>query len=194
MDAVKQELFKRVAQMDALEVPHTQIATAIGLSPERVSQLLQAPEVIEIKMTLVAERLEKFSTLNDAWDMVEEQSVGHVLLALQAMELNPDPDFALKVAAMANKAQRRGTVHNRPIEGQAGARAVVHLHQHFVEQLENNHAVQMAPVNRPVTQKEESVLTPGDVQRLLASPGKQLTDELKNIFSGSLTPVEAVAG
>lgn len=135
-ESVADALKKRVAQMAAYDISETEIAAATGLSIGRVSQLLATPELDSMKVAFAAEQFDKVQTLNDGWDTVEQLALRSTILA---MNNNPDPDFALRVATVANRARRRGTFHNRPIDGgQNGIRTVVTLNRVTVDRLEQN--------------------------------------------------------
>jgi hypothetical protein len=106
---IRQELFSRIAKYEIMEVPDGQIARALGLNEKRLQQIRELPDYQAVVERLQIEALEQAQTLNQGWDAVEDEALGTVLETLRA---NPDPEFALRAAAMANKAVRRGNRGN----------------------------------------------------------------------------------
>lgn len=168
---VKQDVFKdiaidRLARYFAADVPHKQIAQVFGLSEGRVSQLEKTEEIISRVAELHAQHIEKNEDLNEGWDAVEEESLATVITNLRS---NPDPDYALRAAVAANKAQRRPGVNGRAtINGNNTATAVIHLNATFVERLQAIQVGQQAlnenakRIDRLSMSKAEHILQPED--------------------------------
>jgi len=131
--SVKEQLLDRVAKLVAMGTAQKQIAQACGLTESRISQLVDTDEFRARLAELQSEDLEQADLMNRGWDSVEELALGNVLEAMQA---NPDPQFALQVANSANRAQRRGGIGNAPINGKSGATAVIQLNLQFTERLQ----------------------------------------------------------
>ena len=70
----------------------------------------------------------------------------------------------IKIAAMANRANRRGQTANTPLNGMDGVRAVIHLNQTFIERLQQVSIVHSSKDDE-IPQKDVNVMTPGDVER-----------------------------
>ena len=130
LDAQSKE---RLVQMLLYEVPVKQIASALGISEGRVSQLSEEEEVRERLSLATLEHMEEDRSINDGWNSVEAVALTTLL---EGMQFNKDPDFALKAAMTANRAQRRGQLHNQPLNGQVGTRAVIILNNTFVKRLQ----------------------------------------------------------
>ena len=124
---------ERLVQMLLYEVPVKQIASALGISEGRVSQLSEEENIRERVSLATLEHMEEDRSINDGWNSVEAIALTTLL---DTMKYNKDADFALKAAMTANRAQRRGQLHNQPLNGQVGARAVVILNANFVERLQ----------------------------------------------------------
>ena len=188
MEAIKQKLYERVAQLYALEVPLSQIAIATGLTVENVGEIVAMPEVRQQASAFASDQMERFHTLNDGWDTLEELAVGRMLIHMNA---SPDPEFAAKVAQMANRAERRGVRHNRTIEGQVGVPAVVHLNQTFVTKMEAaGNAVNMQPQERAIEQKKTDVMNPQQVENLLTKGTKAAVQADINRLFGNLNAID----
>lgn len=159
-----EKYYDKVASMLAVEVPHAQIAVVTGLSEAEIGELAENDSIKALVQESAAANYNKHTTLNEGWDMMENLSVNAVLTHL---EMNPDPDFALKAAVMANKAQRRGQ-HNpgNVIPGQAGVRAVINLSANFINQLQQNLTItQTKPAQ--LVKKDSNFLAPKAVASLL---------------------------
>lgn len=116
---LRDEVFDRVAKLLSLNVPVKQIAEAIGLSEPRVFAIAREEEVKLKVAELQTHSIEQMQTINDGWDALEELALGHVV---EYMQTNPDPQFALQAARVANGAERRGYLGTRAINGGTGPR------------------------------------------------------------------------
>ena len=171
---LRAELIERVAKYATMLVPNEQIARATGLNTDQLAKVMALPEYTAAVETLSAEQLEQHDTLNRGWDAVEDQAVAVVLQTLQA---NPDPDYALRAATMANKAVRRGAGSN-PLQGNTSAVAHISLPVMFVQHLQQL-AIGTVNVNLATESKRVDTLGAGDVERMLQeSTREQLVDEL----------------
>ena len=131
MDKTTRDLFSRIAKMEAMGVANGDIARATGLSAGRITQIQSNDEYKLILTEASADNLERNIMMNKGWDSVEEQSLAIVVENLVSV---PDPDYALKAAALANKAQRRNA-GNRTLEPGRGNFAVINLNASFVEKV-----------------------------------------------------------
>jgi len=126
---------EKIARMDLYDVPHGQIAHAVGLSEGRITQIMESDKYKNIIENLTSEHFEKNRTLNEGWDSIEATAMNNVITHLNWTK---DADYSLKAAALANRAARRGQNNNRPLDGRAGVRAVIHLTAQFVDKLQVN--------------------------------------------------------
>lgn len=132
-EEIKDEIFTRIAKLKGMEVPEHQIAAAVGLDEEKLAVIL-ASEKYKAKFSeLQLGKYDRHETLNEGWDTVEDDALATVLTYLKTTN---DPEYALKAAAMANKAQRRGAHANVPINGGVQAAAVIQLNAVFVKKLQ----------------------------------------------------------
>lgn len=159
-----EKYYDKVASMLAVEVPHAQIAAVTGLSEAEIGELVNNDSIKTLIQENALASYNKYETLNEGWDMMENLGMNGVLAHLQ---MNPDPDFALKAATLANKAQRRG--QHKPgnvIPGQAGVRAVINLSANFINQLQQNLTItQTKPIQ--LVKKDSNFLAPKAVASLL---------------------------
>lgn len=133
--AIKDELYERIAKLLAMDVDQKQIGKALGLSESRISQLVDSDEIQSRVAEIRNDDFEQADLMNRGWDTVEEESLGVVL---DYLNHNPDPEFALKAAAQANKASRRHNHHGQPrLNGGTNANAVINLSVAFINKLES---------------------------------------------------------
>lgn len=182
---------EKIARMAAFEIPAVQIARAMGLTEGRISQIISSDEYKIVLAEVSTQFFEQNQTLNDGWDTIEAKSLDVLMTNLQ---WNNDPDFALKAAAMANRANRRGSISNRMIDGQMGARAVFHLTANFIDKLQQINVTEKAtngagdkPTNGEdksdtPSQKQSDYMVPEQVEKLFMAPEKERTDALLSFF------------
>lgn len=169
---VKDRIVERVATLLAMGVRQTQIATAMGLSEGRISQLASSEEVQAKRAEIEQERLERDDELNQGWDAVENESVATVL---QYVRQANDPEFALKAASVANKAARRHQSSlGGPINGHPNAHAVINLSAVFIDRLQN---MRIGPVEIDKEMHRIDALPVTQVERLLAPVAPQPRQE-----------------
>jgi hypothetical protein len=177
---VQRDHYERIARMHLMEVPLKQIAAVCNLSESRISQIIESDEnYAGVQSEIAASVIESQGILNQSWDMVESLGVNAVF---EALRHNPDPDFALRAAAIANRANRRGGNQAIPV-GQAGVRAVITLNATFAERLQQNFQVNTGSMAELPEKKATNFLSSGSVEKLLAN-GKE---KLDNVF-GRMIP------
>lgn len=136
---VKKKLAK-IARMVLAGIGHVQIAAASGVSEGRISQILKTEDYKAEEELIAAEKFEEMDLLNQGWDGIENLGVQRVMEALQ---YDPEPEFALRAAAVANKAARRGGRHGQQMINpqNAGVRAIINLKAEFIEKLQQNFVI-----------------------------------------------------
>lgn len=173
---------EKIAKMVMANVPQNQIAAACGVSESRISQLMETNEYKSIEQEVAVLKFEESQLINQGWDSVEAMGVKSTIIALRN---NPDPEFALKAAVVANKAIRRGTFNNNPIPQSAGVRAVIHLNPVFVDKLQQSFEVSEKKMNLLTEKPKDSDFLPAaDVHNLLG-----LGNDGKVIENNVATPV-----
>ncbi len=143
------------------------------------SVILAVKEQAEYKIELsrIQENsFDKAQTLDGGWDRVEEQGM---LQVLDHLEKVPDPDFALKAIALANKAIRRnGNQANRlntPIEVNNNLQAVILVQPQFAKAMKEGYLID--DVKQPTfVKKITNAMNPSAVKNLL---GRNLNDKMQ---------------
>lgn len=184
METQQVEMYKKLAKLILYETPQNQIAMALKLSDGRISQIVQTEEFKEILAEISTEVFDSQQMMNQSWDAIENLAVCHVYEAMQA---NPDPEFALKVATVANRATRRGQLNHMPLQGSAGVRAVLQLNATFVNKLQQNFNIgnRHDRGNELLEHKQRTdYMLPGAVEQLLRPPSEvdvQLIQSIQSI-------------
>jgi hypothetical protein len=98
------KLRRKAGVLAAFGLSDKTIADTLFLSLEQVSEVKASVEFRESCAKQTEERTQRLIDLEEGWDAVEQQGVAQVM---QALQYSRDPDFALRAAAVANRAQRR---------------------------------------------------------------------------------------
>lgn len=169
----------RVAAMKNAGMPDEQIATACGITTQVLEKVYEKDAYKEEIAKITEQAFDKYNTLNEGWDMVENLAMNAVIEHVQKM---PDPDFALRAAAMANKAQRRGRHNNTPIAAIPNSQVTIQLTANFADKMQQNFDVEERK-SETIEQKDNNFLAPKKVQELLGKVVKpSLEKELDSEF------------
>lgn len=181
---------EKMARMVLFDVPEEQIAKAVGV-PE-IADALESKEFKDILSGISTEYFEQNQQLNDGWNSIEALALGTIV---DTLVWSKDPDFALRAAAVANKAHRRGDVSQQPINGQAGARAVINLTANFIQKLQqfnvgtgkpavNGDGSDAVVVNGKPAHKDTDYMVPEKVEKLFVvnKPKVRKPEDLLNFF------------
>lgn len=122
-----------------MQVPREQIAEVLCFDLPELEAIIENEDFKQFNREFLAEEFSRaFGTVR-SWDDVEAKALKAVS---EALDLDPEPDFALRAAMTANKANRHGFGKRvDPLDLQAGARRVINLKTTFVEKIENNTVV-----------------------------------------------------
>lgn len=173
---MEDKALEKVAKMALARIPQNQIAAVCGISESRLSQIMTSKEYQEKATIIAAKKFEEQQLLNNGWDSVEALGMKTVLSTLRQ---DPDPEFALKAAVVANKAVRRGTFNNQPIDPQdAGVRAVIHLNPTFVDKLQQNFQINTEKSEALVQNPKASDFMPAQTVHEMLAGGE--TENKKN--------------
>lgn len=164
----------KIAKMDFAGVPERQIAAACNISVAKLTQLQETEEYKTTLATIASESFEKVDVLNGGWDMVENLAMNKVVGHLGK---GVDPDYALKAAAYANKAVRRGRHNNDPISVQPGQQAVINVSLLFADKLQQAFTVNPR-ASKELKKKDDNFLPPKSVNELLTPKVRQVQSEI----------------
>ena len=158
------ELFDKIGSLMLLEVSKDQIASIIGCSVKELDEILEREDYQKAYAAKLFEEVEAQKTRNTGWDEIESQALLHLLNSLDSYAM--DAEFILKVAALANKAQRRQPLQ-KPISAVSEQPTVVlQLNQTFLQRLE-----QYEKGSRPAREfpaKDNQILDADKVEDILS--------------------------
>lgn len=169
------EKMLKLARMIEQGIPEKELANIFGTSQESLSAVLASEGYVQALAHVQSESFDKQELLNKGWDGIEEHAMSTVLGHLQGP--TPDPDYALKAAALANKATRRGKHINEPIVVQPNMQSVIQLNATYVGKLEQNFSV---AERKPATlqMQETNMLSVKGVKSLLGTVVKETRKEV----------------
>lgn len=174
------EKLQKLARMELHGIAREQTAMALGVSESRISQVILTDEFLEHAQTVAGENFQQNELINKGWDGIEALGIKRVV---QALQQDPEPEFALRAATFANKAQRRGGFTNQPISQAAGVRAIVQLNSTFVQKLQQNFNIEKQDNSAMVeNQKDSNFLGAKAVQDLLQRPQVEAKEDLIPAF------------
>jgi len=176
----------RIAAMKAEGIADADIAETCGIEESTLVAVYEKDEFKEAVGRLKSDKFDTFQTMNTGWDMIENFAMNKVIEHLQKM---PDPDYALRAAAMANKAQRRGKSNNAPIHASPNQQVTIILQQGFADRLAKGVVLEHErPDAKTMEKKDNNFMPPKKVQNLLKSMKPQsLQDQVESEF-GDLLP------
>lgn len=162
----------KLVQLINSGMPTAMMADFLNLEPAQLAELLEVPELKQlIAQQEAAERLNS-ADASSKWDEVEVLALKNVLGELNS---RPDPVFALKAAAVANKAIRSHKGKQQAMQQLVeGAKTItLQLNQQVVNALVNaGPTAQLAPAvssssgTSVATSKVLDVFTAKDMERL----------------------------
>ena len=145
------------------------MAAVFNLEESQILQLVETPDYRAELSTISIEEFDKSNIVDQGWDAVEEMSISNVI---DNLRMNPDPDFALKAAALANKAIRRngsaGNKQNTPIQVNTNLQAVIQIQPAFAKTLQDNYLIEDVKEEK-LPKKIVNALNPTKVKQLLSN-------------------------
>lgn len=131
------DVYVLIAKHSVMEMDSSTIAEILGVEIAEVQEIEEDETYKQVRLILAAEYARGVSDTDASWDKVEETALKNLI---QRMQYEKDPDFNLKVAAMANRAQRRQTPTNgRVIDPASGGHKVaLSLSQRIIERLNSS--------------------------------------------------------
>lgn len=131
------EMYLVMAKNHVLGLEPDQIARILGVTSEEVEALMETQDFKDVRLLVGAEYAKTLGVKDMSWDTIEATA----LEKLQTrVELERDTDTLLRIAAIANKAQRRTPASQAGVldPAQAGGRVVLQLTKRYTEILNGN--------------------------------------------------------
>jgi hypothetical protein len=98
------EVYVIIAKHAVLGMEDEMIREVIGCEKKDLDAILDDPSYREVRLIIGAAQAESVVDLTTGWDKLEQHAVTNLV---DRVKISRDPDFLLRVAAVANKAQRR---------------------------------------------------------------------------------------
>lgn len=175
--AAQEQLAEQFKSLRSRGAPKPLIMEALGLTEDDYSKLSAREDVKSAVIKAELERTSASATFDSNWDKIEDMALKAVARELAS---SPEPEFALKVAAVANKAVRRRREDARLAQQQASAItnignaniAILSLPKVFMNELVNQtsqQAQRQIEIQRSAveTKKLESMADIGTIRNVL---------------------------
>lgn len=136
------EVYVIVAKHTVLGMDEDTIREVIGCTKDELDVVLNDALYREVRLIIGAAQAESVVDLTTGWDKLEQHAVTNLV---DRVKVSRDPDFLLRVAAVANKAQRRhsqGKQDGVLDPAQAGTRKI-NLTTRLVERFQRNDGTQV---------------------------------------------------
>jgi hypothetical protein len=182
------KLRRKAGVLAAFGLADKTIADTLFISLEQVAQIRETVEFRESCAKQTMERTQRLMDLEEGWDGIEGMGVAQVMTHLQHSR---DPEFALRAALVANKANRRAPSSiGRVIDASnVGNVITLTVNKNYITRVTNNnseatHAVIEAS-SRSVTEiprKASDISSPKRLGEILNVDGAQKkAEELKRL-------------
>lgn len=180
------KLYEKIAKFETLGVSEDETLRVLGMELEEFNKIKQDENYKVIYAELIEKKLEEIDILNRGWDAVEEMALERVMTKLS---VGSDPDYALKAAALANRATRKQT-SNKTIDGSFDERrANISLTSKFVLKLEKVGIDERVIDHEP--KKNQDFAPPEKVETLLI---EAKNDEVDLSFMPNMTQEKEKTG
>lgn len=130
------DLCEQIASMLFVKVPQKEIAEVFGWPQERVSNIVNNPQFQNYYQDFARNEVSRQYNVSNKWDRIEDKAQDIILETLTTV---CDPDFALRAAAVSNRASRKGLTNSaEPLNIKGGARTTIILNVDYTKQINNN--------------------------------------------------------
>jgi hypothetical protein len=135
------EVFVIIAKHSVLGMDEDTIREVIGCEKAELSDVLNDPLYREVRMIVGAAQAESVVDLTTGWDKLEQKSLSNLLKRVDVIR---DEEVLLRIAAIANKAQRRHQAgkDNGVLDPNHGKAARINLTTRLVQQFTRPDGVQ----------------------------------------------------
>lgn len=161
----EQQQLDKIARLTYAQVSDVEIGNVVNLTAARISQIKEGEDYKTWYSTIVSEKANDRQETDDSWDKIERLATGRIA---NHLTWSQDPDYALRAALVANKAQRRNVL-NTPISADAGARTIIQLGGNYITKLQVSNGDGPTVINEPKLQdqKQTDIANPKRVEELL---------------------------
>lgn len=121
----------------------SEICDTLGVESGELKALVESEDFQSIRQVVQLEIARGKVDIDGGWDSAERAAIHSVNEYIDANPL--DIDTALKIASVANKAERRGEKANQAIGGQQGGVVTISLKQTYVNAIQNGNQMKEVP-------------------------------------------------
>lgn len=135
------ELYVIIAKNSVLEQSAEDIAAVLGVGPEDVIEIQDNPLYKQVRLLIAAEYASSAAERHFSWDSLEQMALGNLAKRMPVMA--NDPEFNLKVATLANRAQRRPMAQQEKTldPRESGGKVSLSLTRRIVERLQGEREI-----------------------------------------------------
>lgn len=168
LDREVPEMYVVIAKHSVLGLDDSAILEIIGCEKDELNEVLNDPLYREVRIFIGAAHAQAGVDQATGWDKLEQLALGN--LVSRAGLPNVDPEFMLKVAAAANKAQRRAKAGRDEgiLDPTAGRKATINLTSRLVKSFSRD-GTETHTIEKQLSIHDGSMSNPsfGDVDELL---------------------------
>lgn len=163
------EMYVVLAKHSVMGMDRESICDVLAIDSKDIEEVERDPVYQRVRTHIGAMYLESQSTRVFGWDGIESMSLQKLA---ERIEYEKDSDFLLKVAAVANKAQRRGSQDMGVLDPSKAGKTAITLTQRLVQRFQNG----------TQTVERELSIHDGSMQRVSF-------DEVDNLLAVSGRPI-----
>lgn len=136
------ELLVIVAKNSVLDQDAESIAAVLGVTPEDIYEIESQDIYRQVRLLIAAEHAKSSADRHYSWDSLEQTALSNLAQRMSVMK--NDPEFNLKVATLANRAQRRpmGNPERTLDPRESGGKVSLSLTRRIVERLQGDRVVE----------------------------------------------------
>lgn len=197
LETVDEHTILRAASLSAKGMLDTQIVDILLLTDHQL-KALKTTDAFKLKYSEEATKaIERQFDLEEGWDSLEEEALG---IMLDTMRVVRDPKFALQVAAVANRAERRAKNKDtapKVVDGSNKTQNIVilNLNRNYINKSGDAKTIDVTarPAQIPLKQSDvpapklvDQILSDGEAFRTKEKPvAQQMEDDLAEMLQQS---------
>lgn len=130
-DAKDRALYEQISNWMIYGLEPKSIAEALTLTLSRLEEIISEEAFETVYRSVKIQVAQQQMDTDNSWDSIEAIALENLKTSIQLR--GTDPDLMLRVASMANKAQRRNRYADGPINQESGTRVILRLSQQFTK-------------------------------------------------------------
>ncbi len=141
------ETILTVAKANVMGLDSATISEMLGVERVEIDELMQTQDYKDVRLLIGAEEAKNKVERDGGWDTIESKAVTKLI---RRTELENDTETLLKIAAVANKAQRRTAPPKDHVldPSQAGARVPLTLTKRYTEKIQAGNVVERTQIQQ----------------------------------------------